>query len=221
VRTMCQELTVELEHLLHALLFCQTVTPVPLPQLVDSIGTAQRFQQKGYSFLDHPDNIRWKVSWEFLWERMLISDQKLVKSSGSGSSSSQWEWADQLYKAYLAREKQFLLKLMVAIHIIGGQPARSPEIGSIKVQNSARSSRNVFVINGRVAVVTTYDKCRKRRGKTEYVFRCFPDQLSQIIVQYLVYVLPFTRVVQKTKGDFLTLVFWYYTIILIFLYREI
>jgi hypothetical protein len=51
------------------------------------------------------------------------------------------------------------------------------------------------VINGRVAVVTTYDKSRKRRGKTEYVFRCFPDQLSQIIAQYLVYVLPFIRVV--------------------------
>jgi hypothetical protein len=59
------------------------------------------------------------------------------------------------------------------------------------------------VINGRVAVVTTYDKARQRRGKTEYVFRCFPDRLSQLVAQYLVYVLPFTRVVQKTKGDFL------------------
>ena len=52
-------------------------------------------------------------------------------------------------------------------------------------------------------MVTTYDKSRKRRGKTEYVFRYFPDRLSQILVQYLVYVLPFTRVVLKTKGDFL------------------
>jgi hypothetical protein len=80
-----------------------------------------------------------------------------------------------LCKAYLAREKQFLLKLIVTIHIIGSQPARSPEIGLIKVQNSARSSRNVFIINRRVVVVTTYDKCRKRRGKTEYVFRYFLD----------------------------------------------
>jgi hypothetical protein len=134
---------------------------------------------------------------------MLKADQKLVKSSGSGSGSGQLEWADQLCKAYLAREKQFLLKLMVAMHIMGGQPARSPEIGSIKVQNSVTSSRNIFVINGQMAVVTTYDKARKRRGKTEYVFQCFLDQLSQVIAQYLVYVLPFSRVVQKTKGDFL------------------
>jgi len=52
-------------------------------------------------------------------------------------------------------------------------------------------------------VVTTYDKSLKRRGKIEYVFCCFPDQLSQVIAQYLVYVLPFSRVVEKTKGDFL------------------
>ena len=203
IRAMCQALTAELEGLLHELLFQQRVAPVPLPQLVDSMGTAQWFQQKGYSFADHPDNARWKVSWEFLWEQMLKADQKLVTSSGGGSGSGQLEWADQPCKAYLAREKQFLLKLMVAMHMMGGQPARSPEIGSIKVRNSVTSSRNIFVINGRVAVVTTYDKSRQRRGKTEYVFRCFPDQLSQVIAQYLVYVLPFSRVIEKTKGDFL------------------
>jgi len=201
VRTMCQALTIELEGLLHELLFHQSVTPVPLPQLVDSMGAAQRFQQKGYSFVDHPDNGCWKVGWEFLWEQMLHNGQTLVKGSGSGSG--QLEWADQQCKAYLAREKQFLLRLMVAMHVMGGQPARSPEIGSIKVRNSVTSSRNLLVINGRVAVVTTYDKSLKRRGKIEYVFRCFPDQLSQVIAQYLVYVLPFSRVVEKTKGDFL------------------
>jgi len=201
VRAMCQALTVELEGLLHELLFHQSVPPVPLPELVDCMGSAQRFQHKGYSFIDHPDNARWKVGWEFLWERMLQDGERLVKGRGSGSG--QLEWADQPCKAYLAREKQFLLKLMVAMHVMGGQPARSPEMGSIKVKNSVTSSRNIFVINGRVAVVTTYDKSLKRRGKIEYVFRCFPDQLSQVIAQYVVYVLPFSRIVKKSKGDFL------------------
>ena len=109
---------------------------------------------------------------------MLQDGKKLVKSSGRG----QLEWADQPCKAYLAREQNFLLGLMVAMHLMGGQPARSPEIGSIKVRNSITSSRNIFVINGRIAIVTTYDKARKRRGRTEYVFRCFPDRLSQVII---------------------------------------
>ena len=63
---MCQALTTELEGLLYELLFRQSVTLVPLPQLVDSMGTAQQFQQKGYSFLAHHDNERWKVGREFL-----------------------------------------------------------------------------------------------------------------------------------------------------------
>jgi hypothetical protein len=78
----------------------------------------------------------------------------------------------------LARKKQFLLKLIVTIHLTRGQPAYSPKISFIKVWNSVMSSQNIFVINGLVAVVTTYDKARKRRGKTKYMFRCFPDQLS-------------------------------------------
>lgn len=89
---------------------------------------------------------------------MLKDGQKLVKNNKSNNSSGQLKWASQPYKAYLAHKQQFLLKLMAAIHIIGGQPARSPEIGSIKVKNSFTSSRNIFVINGRIAVITTYDK---------------------------------------------------------------
>jgi hypothetical protein len=51
---------------------------------------------------------------------------------------------------------------MVAMHVMGGQPAYSPEIGSIKVWNSVMLSRNLFIINGRVVVVTIYDKSLKR-----------------------------------------------------------
>jgi hypothetical protein len=64
------------------------------------------------------------------------------------------------------------------MHIIGGQRGRSLEIGSIKVKNSVTSRRNIFIINGRVVVVIIYDKSLKRRGKTEYVFRYYPDQFS-------------------------------------------
>ena len=53
---MCHTLTVKLKGLLYELLFRQSVAPVPLPQLIDSMGTAQWFQQKGYSFVDYPNN---------------------------------------------------------------------------------------------------------------------------------------------------------------------
>lgn len=91
---MCQELTIELERLLYELLFHQPVPPVPLPQLVDCMGSAQQFRARGYSFVDHPDNGRWKKSWEFLFAHMLLDkgEWRLVEEGrgiGSGSGSSQ------------------------------------------------------------------------------------------------------------------------------------
>ncbi|PVH68410.1 hypothetical protein DL98DRAFT_441264, partial [Cadophora sp. DSE1049] len=59
---------------------------------------------------------------------------------------------------YLTREKQFLLKLIIVIHLTNKQLVRSPEISSIKIRNNITSSRNLFVINKRVVVVTTYNK---------------------------------------------------------------
>jgi hypothetical protein len=78
-------------------------------------------------------------------------------------------------------EKRFLRKLMVILHITGGQPARGPELGSVKVSNSIYSARNIYVINGRMCFLTTYDKARKRRGNSEYVVRSLPDRVSQLL----------------------------------------
>ena len=89
------------------------------------------------------------------------------------------------------------------MHFTRRQPVRSPKLSIIKVQNSVTLSQNIFIINRRVLVVTTYDKTQKRYSKTKYIFRYFPDQLSQIITQYLIYILLLTRVLAKTKGDYL------------------
>ena len=129
-------LIVKLKGLLYKLLFYQSITLVLLLQLVNSIGIVQQFQQKGYSFIDYSNNTYQKISQEFLQEQILIGDQKLVYTSSSSSSSSQLEQAELLCKVYLAQEKQFLLKLIVAIYIIEEQPIYSPKISSIKVQNS-------------------------------------------------------------------------------------
>lgn len=80
--------------------------------------------------------------------------------------------------AYLTAEKKFLRKGIRGVHIEYGQPACGPEIGSIKVSNSIYSARNIYVINGRLGILTMYDKARKRRGNTEYIVRFLPDELS-------------------------------------------
>ncbi len=57
------------------------------------------------------------------------------------------------------------------------------------------------MINGRMCFITMYDKARKRRGNTEYIVRCLPDELSQVLVQYLVYVSPFARALPLDRRE--------------------
>ena len=117
------------------------------------------------------------------------------------------------------QEQQFLQKLLVGLHVTGRQPARGPEIGSIKVSyyiytnlytnpffqvfNSIYSARNLYVLNGRMCFLTTYDKAQRRRGNTEYIIRCLPDKISQILIQYLVYVRPFARALDQRETEYL------------------
>ncbi|KAH9203255.1 hypothetical protein DL95DRAFT_321784 [Leptodontidium sp. 2 PMI_412] len=100
---------------------------------------------------------------------------------------------------YLKQEKEFLRKAMATIHVEYGQPARGPELGSAKVSNSIYSARNIYVINGRLCILSTFDKARKRRGNIEYIVRFLPDELSQIMVQYLVRVRPFARALDSSR----------------------
>lgn len=48
-----------------------------------------------------------------------------------------------------------------------------------------------------------YDKARKRRGNTEYIIRCLPDEVSQITTQYLVRVRPFARALDHRESEYL------------------
>jgi hypothetical protein len=54
-----------------------------------------------------------------------------------------------------------------------------------------------------MAFVTCYDKSRSRRVTTEYVMRYLPDELSQVLAQYLVYVCPFTRNLGRDTSEYL------------------
>jgi hypothetical protein len=97
-----------------------------------------------------------------------------------------------MIERFIANDVRFRRKLMVAMHIMN-LPGRGSEIGSIKFANSIYSARNMYVLNGRMAFVTCYDKSRSRRMTTEYIVRYLPDELSQVLAQYLVYVCPFVR----------------------------
>jgi hypothetical protein len=53
----------------------------------------------------------------------------------------------------------FRRKLSIAIYIYSGQPARAPELLSIRYKNTdSGGHRNVFIEDGMVTIVTSYHK---------------------------------------------------------------
>lgn len=203
IETMCEVLVRELRELLLVLTFDSPVETIDLERIIDSMAWSQAFRRQGFSFIDHVQNQdQVRGDYRNLLERAQRRDGQwnmLKKKAGS----QEVEWVDGQVQSYLTKERQFLRKLMVCMHVTGGQPARGPELGSIKVNNSVYSARNIYVINGRVCFLTMYDKARKRRGNTEYIVRCLPEEVGQILAQYLVRVRPFARALDRRESEYL------------------
>lgn len=198
IQTMYQRLASRLQALIQSLTFDSQVPAIDLGSIIDSMAWSSEFRRSEYSFITHIKNReQTDVGWEYLYAVAQKGEGgwRLFKDGG--------RWNDSQKRAYLREEGRFLRTLIVAMHISGGQPARGPEIGSIKVSNSVYSARNLYVINGRMCFLTMYDKARKRRGNTDYIVRFLPDDISQVLAQYLVYVRPFARALDQRESEYL------------------
>jgi hypothetical protein len=202
IQAMGDVLSNELQDLLQELAFGAPVPFIDLGNIVDSMAWSQEFRRTEYSFINHTHNkARTDVGYEFLLKRAQKGspEWRMFKKTVNGP----YQWNEGQKRAYLTRERQFLRKAMVVIHVTYGQPARGPEVGSGKVSNSIYSARNWYVINGRMCFLSMYDKARKRRGNTDYIIRVLPDKVSQIMAQYMAYVRPFARVLDRRESEYL------------------
>ena len=110
---------------------------------------------------------------------LALPDKRLLKGNG--------EWDRKKVLEYLNQKKRFLELLMLAMHLTGGQPARGPEIGSIKYRNSALTLRNLFVIRGNTFFTVEYHKARAVMNHSYFIVRCLPPRLAELLVLYLAY----------------------------------
>src|SRR5947207_15044583 len=89
---------------------------------------------------------------------------------------------------------------MLAMHLAGGQPARGPELGSVKFRNSSLSLRNFFVIGGNAFYVTEYHKARAATPYSYFVVRYLPPRLSELLILYIAYIRPFSCLLFNNVG---------------------
>jgi len=119
IERMCHTLIGELQALMNVLTFGSPVPPIDLSRIVDSMAWSQAFRRQNFSFITHAQNQdQVGGDYGFLLERARKKGGRwrLLRTN---STTKKVEWVDSQVTSYLTKERQFLRKLMVCMHITG------------------------------------------------------------------------------------------------------
>lgn len=115
-------------------------------------------------------------------------------------------WNPRAVQKYLHLTHSFLRRLLLLIHMTGGQPARATELLLLRWQNSAHGDiRNIFIENGQMVFVTSYHKNYAQSSTTSIIQRYLPRELGELLVWHLWMVVPFLHALHllaKQQGNF-------------------
>jgi superfamily II DNA or RNA helicase len=196
LRNMAQSLANKLNHLMANLLYID-LDREELPDLIpwDVIRDDPSEDTCGYSFLAHPDNAQWAERCkEYLVHRIFsndtLRDQWLTRDTPA-------RFRPSIVDRYSRLIDNFRDTLLVAMHLTGGQPARSPELLHLRVENTAYGGlRNLFIVHGMVSFVLWYHKSFLAQDRLKVINRYLPWAVGRELVRYLAIVRPFWHQVQ-------------------------
>jgi hypothetical protein len=158
--------------------------------------------QRGWNFLR---NAATKAALEipgerWLLDRVLEADwlrEEFVEVRRVGEADEVL-WRNEPVDEYLRQVDRFLQRLLLLVHITGGQPARATELLSLRHRNTIQGRhRNIFIEHGLVSTVTTYHKGYSVSNTTKIIHRYLPKAVSELVVYYLWLVLPFCEALQR------------------------
>ena len=149
-------------------------------------------EQNGWNFLQDSRNA-WGVDnpAKWLWRRV----ERLGKQKDfARSHNNELQWQHNVIDRYMKHVNESREKMLVLMHFTGGQPARAPEILSVRHRNTARGGhRNIFVEDGTIVFVTRGHKGYSLKGDVKIIHRYLPQEVATLLVYYLLLVLPFQQ----------------------------
>ena len=104
--------------------------------------------------------------------------------------SSKGSWQRRRITYFLAQVTDAIHATYVAAYIWGGQPARSPELGSLTIRNGQDMGRHIDWVLHRVLLYQPYNKRVSITEDSKGVSRYLPAQFSLALLRFLVYVRP-------------------------------
>jgi superfamily II DNA helicase RecQ len=154
-----------------------------LVNLLDMIVDDVTFTRRGISFVSKSSNglsrgLEWMI-------------HRMQKSLSGRQMRQNGQWNTRLVRQYLRRIETFLEMLLFSVHTTAGQPARGTEITSVRFRNGFLQDRNLYVIDGRVVLITRYHKSQSQFDTPKVIPRFLPWRVGQLLAVYLGYVQPF------------------------------
>ena len=99
---------------------------------------------------------------------------------------AEMQWNRKGIETYMAQVIEFREKLLVLMHMGGGQPGRGPKILSCRQSNTARGEqRNIFVEQGLMVYVTQYHKGYVQKGDIKVIYRYLPREIGELLIYYI------------------------------------
>ena len=168
------------------------VSCLSLRSLLDNPSEAR----PGWSFLQHPDNTALHRHETWVLDRVL--ENRWLRNDFFQPHAGA-RWRGDAVRRYLADVDAFLERLLLLVHITGGQPAKGTELLAIQHCNPAdgQGRRNIFLENGLVSFVIFYHKGYSVTGSTKIIHRFLPLEVSELLVYYFWLVLPFVGQLDK------------------------
>ena len=142
------------------------------------------FRKRGSYFVTNRQN-RLMSSWEDKTVTWMLASRR-----GSKMRQEDGSWHTRRVKEYLREVDKFRELLLFCMHVTGGQPARGPEVLSLRYKNGFSQDRNIFVLDGLVMSVTRYHKTQSQWDVPKAVPRFMPWRVGQLVTVYLTYVQP-------------------------------
>lgn len=96
-------------------------------------------------------------------------------------------------KSYVSLFDKSCRILFALIHLSSGMSARATEINEQRLCNGT-SLRNIFFVDGRIMIITRYNKVNTVRGENTVILRFLPVDISKVVALWIIIIRPFYSV---------------------------
>ncbi|KAG8664108.1 uncharacterized protein FPOAC1_014077 [Fusarium poae] len=132
-----------------------------------------------HSFLQDEANQSWVIKGDRWVQKQVAASKAKMEAWIAKPHNEACPYREEAIRRYSRLIEEFRSQLFVAMHMLGGQPARSTEILGIRMWNTMNGGvRNIFIHDGMVCFVTMYHKGFRQSGKVKVIHRYLPREIN-------------------------------------------